>query len=117
MKQRMREPKDLSKQIRLIMNMIAPDTFDKKEQEIKDLMFKSVEEIEGEEKKDSLTVDAENLSQIVMALFRKAQAERDYGRMYAQLCQNLIKEELARVGEPKVTKKSIVKSSFRRSLL
>ena len=117
MKQRMREPKDLSKQIRLIMNMIAPDTFDKKEQEIKDLMFKSAEEIEGEEKKDSLTVDAENLSQIVMTLFRKAQAERDYGRMYAQLCQNLIKEELARVGEPKVTKKSIVKSSFRRSLL
>jgi hypothetical protein len=52
-----------------------------------------------------------------MALFRKAQCERDYGKMYAQLCQNLIKEELARIGEPKVTKKSIVKSSFRRSLL
>lgn len=47
----MREPKDISKRIRLIMNLIAPDTFDKKEREIKDLMFKSSDEIEGEENK------------------------------------------------------------------
>jgi len=117
MKQRMREPKDLSKKIRLIMNMIAPDTFEKKEQEIKDLMFKSAEKIKGKKKKGFIIVDAESLSQIVSSIFLKAQAERDYGRMYAQLCQNLIKEELARVGEPKMTKKSILKSSFRQSLL
>jgi len=110
------EPKDLSKQIRLIMNLIAPDTFDKKVQEIKDLMSRSAKEIDGMEKY-SITVDAEILTQIVMAIFRKAQVERGYGRMYAQLCQNLIKEELTRVGEPKVTKKSIVKSSFRCFLL
>jgi len=102
------------------MNLIAPDTFDKKEREIKDLMFKTSEEIEGEESKegkDFLTLDSENLSQIVMTLFRKAQVERDYGKMYAQLCQNLIQEELHKIGEQKVTKKTIAKSVFRKTLL
>lgn len=117
MKEKMREPKDITKQVRLIMNLIAPDTFDKKEQEIKDLMFKEADEVAGEESKKTLTIDDENLTHIVMTLFRKAQAERDYGRMYAQLCQNLIKEELNKMGETKVTRATIKKSDFRRSLL
>lgn len=84
MKEKMREPKDIAKKIRLIMNLIAPDTFDKKEQEIKDLLFRT--QIEGEERKEeesALNLDQENLKPIVMALFRKAQAEKDYGKMYA----------------------------------
>lgn len=60
-KARVGAEKDITKKVRLIMNLIAPDTFDKKIQEIKDLMFKRQEEIEqekeeskkqGEEKKD-----------------------------------------------------------------
>lgn len=86
MKEKMRQPKDIGKQIRLIMNQIAPDTFDKKEEQIKKLMFKAAEEVKAEEaeaqgttpkdgeevKVSSLTLDEENLSQIVQTLFRKA---------------------------------------------
>lgn len=117
MKTKMAQPKDLAQKIRLVMNLIAPDTFDKKEAEIKELMFKSEAQTEESKGEGSLALDQENLSQIVQTLFRKAQAEKDYGRMYAQLCQNLTKLELEKLGEPKVTKKSIVKSVFRRSLL
>jgi hypothetical protein len=86
---RMSKDKDLSQKIRLIMNLIAPDTFEKKEVEIRNLMFKQKD---GEGK--AISLDEENLSDIVQTLFRKAQAEKDYGSMYAQLCQSLIQEEL-----------------------
>lgn len=104
------------------MNQIAPDTFDKKEREIINLMF--VDKVENdtpaeatEEKKSGLTLDAENLTAIVATLFRKAQTEKDYCNMYARLCQNLTKEELERLGHQKMTKTVITKSELRKSLL
>jgi len=123
MKKKMAEPKDIVKKIRLIMNLIAPDTFDKKELEIKELMFTSdvVDEEKKEEAKEetkrSMALDEENLKPIVLTLFRKAQTEKDYGKMYAQLCQNLTREELRKLGFEKTTRFTIPKSEFRRALL
>jgi hypothetical protein len=114
----MKQPKTLTQNIRRIMNLIAPDTFEKKEQEIKSLMFKTKEqEEESKEGETSLAINDENLHEIVATVFRKAQAEKDYCNMYADLCQNLTQEELIHMGCEKVTKQNIAKSNFRKALL
>jgi hypothetical protein len=92
--------KNTSQKIRLIVNVITPDNFDKKFEELRVFMFgdhKLPEEEGYNESVDTLTEDKvsnENLQIIVETVFRKAQNEREYCIFYGDLCERIIKLEL-----------------------
>jgi len=108
--------------------MIAPDNFDKKFVELRQLMF------EDQKHKDEAGYDPEihkilesnlnqeNMTMVVQTVFRKAQNEKEYVTFYGELCEKIIKLELSlrghSMGKGNTIKRNTAKhSEFRRTLL
>lgn len=97
--------KNESQKIRLILNIITPDNYDKKFLELRSFLFmdrKTREECEDEEEKydettelDDETIRRDILETIVQNIFRKAQVEKEYCIFYGDLCERMIKLELS----------------------
>ena len=105
MKKKLSMSKNVEQKIRLIMNVISPDNFDKKLNELRGFMFegfKTKEECEDEDIEYVLAehqLHEENLNlkmleMVVENIFRKASIEKEYVIFYGNLCEKLIKLEL-----------------------
>jgi len=109
----------------LILNVIAPDNYNKKFSELREYLFgdkKSENEFFTEGTEESYNrdlhalkdedIDSDLLETIVQNIFRKAQLEKEYCIFYGTLCENIIKLETSLRGlEIKVRNTS--KSLFR----
>jgi len=96
--------KSVAQQIRLNLNVITPDNFEKKFKELRqhlfpDLKSKDEADLEGEDWDETKKLTDENinidiLTLIVENIFRKAQLEKEYTIFYGQLCEEMISLEL-----------------------
>lgn len=115
--------KNAAQKIKLILNVITPDNFDKKFGEIRGYLFeehmtqKECFEKEIEYDPELHKLNDENMNEdilniIVSNLFRKAQFEKEYNIFYGELCEKLIKLELD-LKDQAQTKKNMRYSKFR----
>jgi hypothetical protein len=120
--QKAKSDKNTQQKIRLIVNVITPDNFEKKFEELRVFMFGDYKLPEEEGYDESLgqlsdeNVSDENLQIIVETVFRKAQNEKEYCIFYGDLCEKIIKLEL-NLKKMKATVKNIKNSQFRKLLL
>ena len=127
MKKKLSMSKNVDQKIRLIMNVISPDNFDKKLNELRGFMFeglKTKEECEDEDieyVQDDHLLHEENLNlkmleTVVENIFRKASIEKEYVIFYGELCEKLIKMELNLRGQ--TFKRTDLKNSiFRKTMI
>ena len=97
--------KNEAQKIRLILNVITPENFEKKFRELRQFQFdglKTREECqdEGIDYSEEFKLTAEKVRQdiletIVNNIFRKAQVEKEYCIFYGELCEKMIKLELS----------------------
>jgi hypothetical protein len=120
-------PKSTIQKIKLIMNRITPDNYDRNKKELKNYLFGEQfktkdecfdEEINYDEAQHQMkpeNINEEILETIVSNIFRKAQMEKEYIIFYGQLCEALIRNELLLRGlECKVS--TMAQSNFRKCL-
>lgn len=70
-----KKEKDNSQNVRLWLNQITPDNYDKKQNELRSLMFgdrKAIGEPGYEEKDKDFEVDKDKMELVVLTIFRKA---------------------------------------------
>jgi hypothetical protein len=113
--------------VKLILNVIAPDNYEKKFTELRGFLFPGLktrtecfdEEIEYDEHEHKLQEDVINveiLDTIVKNTFKKAIREKGYCIFYGELCEKMMKLELDLMGlDVKVGNMS--SSAFRKQLL
>lgn len=122
MYEKVNQDKNEEQKIRLILNVITPENYDKKFSELRGFLFgnrKTEEECreDGEKYDESQkltdeTIRKEILRIIVQNIFRKAQVEKEYCIFYGDICERLIKLELNLRGlENKI--KDMKQSNFR----
>lgn len=91
--------------IKLILNLLSPDNFEKKIRELRDMVFPEnktraecfEEDIEFDKDKHLLTdenLDEDVLQFVVQNIFKKAQDEKLFCILNGQLCQRIIELEL-----------------------
>ena len=95
------EKQDYQK-VRLWLNQITPDNFEKKKSELRELLIGDAK-IMGEpgfnaEEAKKTKIDDEKQKIVVETIFRKAQKEHAYIGFYAKLCANIFKLELESKG-------------------
>ena len=101
--EKIRQEKNLNQKIRLITNQIAPDNFDKKFNELRAVIFGSFKHSKehGFDPKVDFPISEknklndENMKTVVESIFRKAQNEKEYCSFYGDLCERIIRLELA----------------------
>jgi len=102
----LKQEKNVIQKIRLILNVITPDNFDKKFGELRTYLFadlmsreetdeKDMEYLEETHKLKDGDTNTEILNVIVENIFRKAQLEKEYCIFYGELCEKMIKLELS----------------------
>lgn len=97
--EKVRAEKNVIQQIRLMVNVITPDNFEKKFSELRKMIFGDLK-IPGEEgysqHSQLLTekLNEENMKIVVEIIFGKAQNERSYMTFYGELCEKMTKIEL-----------------------
>lgn len=122
MYEKVNQDKNEEQKIRLILNVITPENYDKKFTELRGFLFgnrKTEEECreDGEKYDESQkltddTIRKDILRIIVQNIFRKAQVEKEYCIFYGDICERLIKLELSLRGlENKI--KDMKQSNFR----
>lgn len=126
MKDRITKPKNVVQKIKLILNLITPDNFERKRDELRSYLFgdtvKTADECKAlgikysdEHVLKESDIDPELLETIVQNIFRKAQMEKEYIIFYGLLCETLIRIELTLLGlECKVA--TMKSSAFRKCL-
>jgi len=117
--------KNEAQKIRLILNVITPDNYDKKFKELRTFLFQDLRtreecEDDGEQYDESAELDDEKvrmdiLETIVQNIFRKAQVEKEYCIFYGDLCEKMIKLELS-LRNKKHSLQNMKISAFRRTL-
>jgi hypothetical protein len=125
---KIKSDKNDTQKIKLILNVIAPDNFEKKFGELRGFLFKGLktkEECEEEEieyiedihklKEDSDQLDQNVLDTIVQNIFRKAQLEKEYTIFYGELCEKKIKLEL-QLRDMQANRQNMKNSLFRKTL-
>jgi hypothetical protein len=105
--------------VRLWLNQITPDNYDKKSVELRGLMFgdrKCQGEPGFEEQTEEFVPDDGKQLIVVETIFRKAQMEHDYSGFYAKLCTQIVRLELA-MKSMKTVLTNLKYSQFRNKLL
>lgn len=125
MHEKVKLAKNEEQQIRLILNVITPDNYDKKFRELRQFLFgdlRSPQEMEddGEKWNEENTLNEENfntevLQIIVQNIFRKAQVEKEYTIFYGDICEKMIKLELS-LRNMKNSVANMKQSAFRKML-
>jgi hypothetical protein len=97
MQKKVKMEKNTEQKIRLILNVITPDNFEKKFNELRGFLFgelKNREECENEEIEyldenilQEENINTEILTVIVQNIFRKAQVEKEYTIFYGEICE------------------------------
>jgi hypothetical protein len=91
------EKQDMQK-VRLWLNQISPDNYDRKSGELRELLIGNAKLLSepgfNEEEAKNMTIDDEKQTIVVDTIFRKAQKEHSYTAFYAKLCADFIKLEL-----------------------
>lgn len=113
-----RSEKDQNQQVRLNLNQITPDNYNKKYSELRTLLIGD-RAVLGEKDFDAdavdvaeFMIDEEKLDTVVSTIFRKAQNEHLYCKFYSDLCLTITRLEMLARG-----KKGINDSEFRKKLL
>lgn len=125
MHEKVTQSKNEEQKIRLILNIITPDNFDKKFGELRGYLFPNLktraeckdEEIEftEEHKLVDEIVRTDILNTIVENIFRKAQLEKEYTIFYGMLCEQMITLELT-LRDDAVKISNMKNSMFRKTL-
>jgi hypothetical protein len=106
--------------VRLWLNQISPDNFEKKSGELRELLIGSAKLLSEPgfdiEEAKNLKIDEEKQTIVVETIFRKAQKEHSYISFYAKLCSTIIKLELESKGI-KPTPVNLKESTFRVKML
>lgn len=106
--------------VRLWLNQISPDNFEKKSGELRELLIGSAKLLSepgfDPEEAKNLKIDEEKQTIVVETIFRKAQKEHSYISFYAKLCSTIIKLELESKGI-KPTPINLKESTFRIKML
>ena len=92
-----KKEKDNSQNVRLWLNQISPDNYDKKQSELRALMFgdrKTKDEPGFDDQPKEFEVEEEKQVLVVRTIFRKAQTEHSYASFYAKLCGQIVRLEL-----------------------
>ena len=92
-----RKTKDNNQNVRLWLNQITPDNYEKKQSELRVLMFgdrKAKGEDGYSEHEPRFEVDEVKQEIVVKTIFRKAQTEHAYANFYAKLCGQIARLEL-----------------------
>lgn len=111
--------KDNTQTVRLWLNQITPDNYQKKQAELRELLFgnRIAKDEEGyDESQPEFTFDEHKLVIVVQTIFRKAQVEHPYAGFYAELCTQICRLELLIRGM-KPTLSQIKKCNFRKQML
>ena len=87
------EKKTDNQNVRLWLNQISPDNYDRKKVELRNLLFgdRKLKGEEGFEEQEELQVDEEKQQIVVQTIFRKAQSEHEYAGFYADLCSDIVR--------------------------
>jgi len=126
-KSRVTAERNATQKIKLILNVIAPDNYDKKFGELRSYLFgelKSREECmaegidfdEEEHKLQENEINRDVLEVIVRNTFKKAIKEREYCIFYGELCEKMMKLEL-KLMDLDAAIKNMKRSAYRQSLL
>lgn len=105
--------KNLKQKIRLIINQILPDNFDKKFAELRDHIFGSLKHQFEEgysQEVDQFTMTEEiksRLLEVVERIYTKAQREKTYCTFYGELTERIVRLELNFKGHVKATVNTI----------
>jgi len=100
MYEKVSQSKNEVQKIRLNLNLITPENYDKKFGELRNFLFGEIltqeEALDADQKWEELgdNVNDEILTTIVQNIFRKAQVEKEYIIFYGDLCERMIKLEL-----------------------
>ena len=83
-----RSEKDDNQKVRLWLNQITPDNYEKKQSELRVLMFgdRKAKDEPGFVEDPNFEVDPAKMKIVVETIFRKAQTEHSYANFYAKLC-------------------------------
>ncbi len=114
-----KKEKDNTQNVRLWLNQITPDNYEKKQFELRSLMFgdrKTKEEAGFEAQDPNFEIDQEKQEIVVKTIFRKAQTEHAYANFYAKLCIQIVRLELQVKGLAP-TRANGKQSDFRKNLL
>jgi hypothetical protein len=114
-----RGEKDNNQMVRLWLNQITPDNQEKKQGELRVLLFgdrKCLDEEGFKDQTEDFVFNVEKQEIVVKTIFRKAQSEHSYAGFYSELCAQIVRLELQMKGlEPKRT--NIRNCDFRKKLL
>lgn len=120
--------KNEEQRIRLILNIITPDNYDRKLAELRGFLFGDLKTEEecleagdadawaNQEKLSQDNIREDILLTIVQNIFRKAQVEKEYCIFYGDLCEKLIKLELQLRGLEHTKMINQKQSAFRNGL-
>lgn len=114
-----RSGKDSTQTVRLWLNQISPDNYEKKKGELRALLFGSrlcKDEPGFDEQTEPLVIDEKIQMIVVQTIFRKAQTEHPYAGFYSELCSQICRIELLMKGL-KPMRSSVKECSFRKQLL
>lgn len=114
-----RKEKNEEQRVRLWLNQISPDNYEKKQSELRGLLFgdlKAPSEPMSEEDQKNFKLDEDKMNLVVQTIFRKAQMEHSYANFYAVLVADIIGIELQLKGLGASSKNRQL-SSFRQMLL
>ena len=95
---RIRKEKTTESNIRLYVNQIAPDNFEKKFEQLREAMFGDLkhkgEKGYDEEIHSQFEVQTDSMGLVVETIFKKAQNEKEYCVLYGDLVEKIITLEL-----------------------
>ena len=118
--------KSEAQKIRLCLNQIAPNNFEKKVGELRAMLIGDAKLLAEDgfdeqatallEEEGKLVIDDEKLGIVVHTIFRKAQTEHLFSNFYCKLCSTIVRIELQWKGK-KATPSNLRHCDFRRKLL
>jgi len=96
--------KNDAQKVRLKLNQITPDNFDRKVSELREMLIGD-RKLFSEDGFDAVAAEGFKISEeilqiVVQTIFRKAQVEHTYSKFYSKLCSTIVKIDLESQGKP-----------------
>ena len=106
--------------MRLKLNQITPDNFDRKVGELREMLIGDRKLLNEEgfdhAEAEGFQISEEILQIVVQTIFRKAQVEHTYSKFYSKLCSTIVKIDLESQGK-QARQNNLKFCNFRKKLL
>ena len=106
--------------MRLKLNQITPDNFDRKVGELREMLIGDRKLLNEEgfdaSEAEGFQISEEILQIVVQTIFRKAQVEHTYSKFYSKLCSTIVKIDLESQGK-QARQNNLKFCNFRKKLL